>query len=98
MGQEFLAAISVTCGEIGNCAGKSTTITKGLTNIAQIIIGLVGGLAILFILWGGIRYTLSRGDPGNIKAAKETVVYAVVGLVVAIVAYAIVSFVVSTIG
>ena len=94
--QSFISAITVTCGEIGNCANKTTNIAQGLANIAQIISELIGGLAVLFILWGGLQYITSRGDPSNIKKAKETVTYAVVGVIVAILAYAIVSFVASS--
>jgi hypothetical protein len=46
------------------------------------------------IIYGGIRYTTSAGDSSHVKAAKDTILYAVVGLVVAILAYAIVNFVV----
>jgi hypothetical protein len=45
------------------------------------------------IIYGGFRYVISRGDAAHIKAAKETILYAVVGVVVSIVAFAIVSFV-----
>ena len=65
----------------------------GLTNIAQLIIGLVGSLAMLVMLWGGFRYVISRGDPSAIKSAKDTIMYALIGVVVAILAYAIVTFV-----
>jgi hypothetical protein len=49
------------------------------------------------IIVGGIRYTTSNGDSGRIKAAKDTITYAVVGLVVAILAYAIVNFVIKNV-
>jgi multisubunit Na+/H+ antiporter MnhB subunit len=46
------------------------------------------------IIIGGIRYTTSNGESSQIKSAKDTIMYAVIGLVVAILAYSIVNFVV----
>lgn len=94
MFKEFVSAISITCQEIGNCANKTTTLDKAPLNVALILIGLVGGLSVIFILWGGFRYVISRGDPAAVKTAKETILYAIMGIVVAILAYAIVNFIV----
>ena len=55
---------------------------------------VAGIVSVIIIVLGGIRYTSSNGDPSSIKAAKDTILYAVVGLVVAIFAFAIVNFVV----
>ena len=48
------------------------------------------------IIFGGIRYTTSNGDTKKVTDAKNTIMYAVVGLVVAIVAYALVAWIVSS--
>jgi len=56
---------------------------------------IIGSISVLMIIFGGVRYTTSGGDEKNIKAAKNTIIYSVVGLVVAIMAYAIVHFVIS---
>ena len=45
------------------------------------------------IVIGGINYALSQGDPGKVKKAKDTILYGVIGLVVALLAFAIVTFV-----
>jgi len=47
------------------------------------------------IIVGGIRYATSNGDQSAVKGAKDTILYAVVGLIVALVAYAIVNFVIN---
>ena len=93
-----LAAISITCQDIGNCANKTPTLDLALTNIIAIVFGLVGGLSLLFLLYGGLRYIISRGDPSQIKAAKDTITYAIVGLVVDIAMGSIVAFVASKLG
>jgi hypothetical protein len=66
---------------------------KGIVNLFLFIIGAV---AVIMIIVGGLRYTISHGDSSQIKAAKDTILYAVVGLVVAILAYAIVNFVLTS--
>jgi hypothetical protein len=48
------------------------------------------------LIYGGIRYTISGGDSSSVTAAKNTIMYAVIGIVVALLAYAIVNFVLKT--
>ena len=66
-------------------------------DFVNIMLFAVGILAVIMIIWGGIRYVLSGGDSGAVSSAKKTILYAVVGLIVAILAYAIVNFVITTI-
>ena len=67
-------------------------IFQKITNIA---LYLIGAISVLMLIYGGIRYTTSGGDAKNVTAAKNTILYAIVGIVVAILAYAIVNFVIS---
>jgi hypothetical protein len=64
---------------------------KDVINFLLFIIGVV---SVIMIIIGGIKYTLSNGDSSQITSAKNTILYAVIGLVVALLAYAIVNFVV----
>lgn len=68
-----------------------------LPSMAQIIVNtllvLLGMVAVVMIVVGGFRYTLSRGEASEIKTAKDIILYAIIGLIVAIMAYAIVNFV-----
>lgn len=66
-------------------------------DFVNIMLFAVGILAVIMLIWGGIRYILSGGDSGAVSSAKKTILYAVVGLIVAILAYAIVNFVITTI-
>jgi len=63
-------------------------------DVVNILLYIIGAIAVIMIIFGAIRYTTSGGDSSHVKAAKDTILYAVVGLVVAILAYAIVNFVV----
>lgn len=65
------------------------------TTIANILIFLVGIIAVIMLIIGGIRYAVSGGDDSAVKAAKNTILYAIVGLIVAFLAFAIVNFVVT---
>ena len=70
-------------------------------NLKNVIIGAINGVvgilalvAVIFVLIGGINYTTSAGDPGKVKKAKETILYALIGLAVAVLSFAIVNFVI----
>lgn len=61
--------------------------------ISNIIIFLVGAVSVIVIIYGGFLYVTSTGDAKRVESAKSTILYAVVGIVVAILAYALVNFV-----
>lgn len=65
-----------------------------VNSIVNIAFSIAGGLALLFVAIGGFRYVISQGDPNATSQAKNTILYALIGLVVTILAYAIVRFVV----
>lgn len=63
------------------------------TIIVNVLLFLIGAVSVIMLIIGGIRYTISNGDQGAITSAKNTILYAVIGLIVAILAYAIVGFI-----
>ena len=65
------------------------------TNIALYVIGFI---SVVRLSWGALRYIISGGDSKKITDAKNTILYALIGLVVAFLAYAIVNFVLNAIG
>ena len=80
-----------TCGNDGK---QECTLGERVKQVINILLFLIGVISVIMIIIGGIRYTLSNGDSAQITSAKNTVLYAVIGLVVALLAYAIVNFVV----
>jgi len=64
-------------------------------NIINTLLYLVGALSVIMIIVGGIMYATSAGDAGQVTKAKQTLTYAVVGLVVSFAAFAIVKYAVS---
>lgn len=79
---------------VDKVAADPESLVKQFVNI---FLFAVGALSVIMLIWGGIRYTTSAGDSNKVQAAKNTVLYAIVGLVVAILAYAIVNMVIGKI-
>lgn len=63
------------------------------TTITNVMLFIVGAISVIMIVIGGIRYVLSGGNSTNVTAAKNTILYAIVGLIVAMLAYAVINFV-----
>ena len=84
------------CAALKNDSNKNDLMAQANT-IINVVIGVVGFVAVAFIIFGGIQYTTSAGDPGKVKKAKDTILYGIIGLVVAMLAYAIVNFVLSSV-
>jgi fumarate reductase subunit C len=80
----------------GNCSGAAFEAQLG--TIINAIFVIIGIITVLIMLYGAIRYITSTGDAKRIQAAKDTIVYALAGLVVAILARMIVGFVISRFG
>jgi hypothetical protein len=76
-----------------NCTGDQPRLMETIGDITNILLFLAGTIAVIMIILGGIRYATSQGDQTAISGAKNTVLYAIIGLVVTIISYAIVNFV-----
>ena len=77
---------------------KITAGSSQLGTILQITFGIIGAIAVLIIIVAGFRFVISEGKPENITRARETIIYAVVGLIVSISAEVIVAFVINKAG
>jgi len=90
-------AISGACQADPNaaiCTTKNNDFKTIVAVIVNTLLFLVGAIAVIMIIVGGIMYTTSGGDSGQVTKAKNTIVYSVVGLVFAALAYPIVGYVV----
>ena len=67
-----------------------------ILNIIQVTIGVLALVAVIVIIFAGVQYTTSAGDTGKVKKAKDSILYGIIGLVIAILAFAIVNFVLSS--
>lgn len=85
--------------DAAGCSGASLFGSGSIfSHLVSAIIFIVGAVSVVMVVIGGLRYTLSGGDSAGIKSAKETILYALIGLVVAILSYAIVRFVLIKVG
>lgn len=90
---DAVSCISDGTKSVDSGNGSAEDLPDRIKTIVNILLFLLGAIAVIMIIIGGIRYATSNGDAGSVKGAKDTILYAVIGLVVAILAYAIVNFV-----
>lgn len=81
---------STNTGNVPQALDGDEGMVKKVVNVMLYAIGII---AVVMIIFGGIKYSTSAGDSSKVTSAKNTLLYAVVGLVVAIFAYAIVNWV-----
>ena len=82
------------CGEYKGTEVKDKDVTKTLKNGINLAIGVIGFIAVVIIIYGGFMYTTSAGDSNKVTKAKNAIMYGIIGLVVAMLAFAIVNFVI----
>lgn len=76
----------------GNAGG--VTVEGTFKKVVNVLLFIIGAVAVLMLVIGGLRYTISGGDSSAVNGAKNTILYAIVGLVIAVAAYGIVNFVI----
>ena len=67
-------------------------------SIANALLLVVGAMSVLMIIVGGLKYVVSMGHPKRVESARNTILYAIVGVVVALCSYAVVNFVINSLG
>jgi len=68
-----------------------------ITTVTNTLLFVVGALAVIMVIFGGIRYATSAGNASSVTAAKNTILYALVGLIVAFMAFAAVNWILTAI-
>jgi len=89
---EVCKGVSASTGG-GGCTDTSGSVQKLINAIIRIFSLLIGIVAVIMIMYGGFKYVTAGGDSNNITSAKNTIMYAVIGLVVAALAQVLVKFV-----
>jgi hypothetical protein len=64
--------------------------------ITNVLLFIIGAISVIMLIIGGIRYVVSGGDSSAVTSAKNTILYAIVGIIVALLAYALVNFVLTS--
>lgn len=92
----YLGSTDVNCLSNSLCNTSLPNVNAGtpeLASILQIVFGILAALSVLFIVIGGLRFVLSEGNPESTSKARNTILYAVIGLAIALSAEALVAFV-----
>lgn len=105
-GQVAAQAKDAICEGIGLTGGTSDcaqptgqpTVDSTIKNVINIISIVVGVIAVIMIIIGGLKYITSAGDSSKVSSAKDTILYAVIGLVIVALAQVIVRFVLRQVG
>jgi hypothetical protein len=88
--------VKIKCSDIGVCSPNTATLDVGFANIFNTLIGVVGGLAFIFIIVSGLQMVLSNGNAKRYQQARESLTYSIVGVALSIVAWGIVNLVVTS--
>lgn len=93
--------VDIATGDPESCGNQAGAADGGaLANIARRIVDvfsiIVGVVAVIFIIYGGFRYITSGGDSGSVSSAKNTLIYAIIGLIIVALAQFIVRVVLNT--
>ena len=83
--------------DLGSCVvnGVATLscIPTVLGNIIYWLFALIGIAAVIFVIYGGAKFVLSGGDPKQVEGARKTITYALIGLVIVVMSFAIINLV-----
>lgn len=72
-----------------------TDLEGNITTILNAVIGVLGLVCVVVMIIGGINYMTSAGDAGKVKKGKDTILYGLIGLVICVLAFALVNWVIS---
>ncbi len=86
-----LNSSSAACQDLSKPDGLSNT----LKNATNTVLFIAGALAVIMIIYGAIRFMTAHGNEKQVESARLIVTYSVIGLIIAILAYALVNFVLS---
>ena len=76
---------------------NTNDLQANVTNIINGVIGILGFACVVVMIVGGVQYMTSAGDTGKVTKAKNTILYGLIGLVICVLAFAIVNFVINNI-
>ncbi len=83
--------------EVNPVGDGDSNLVESITGIINAVIAVLGIVCVIVMIIGGVNYMTSSGDAGKVKKAKDTILYGVIGLVICVLAFAIVNFVIANI-
>lgn len=80
-------------GQVTKVEGGNVSLESTVKNVLSVVFSIVGIIAVIMIIIGGVNYMTSQGDTQKIQKAKNTIMYGIIGMVIALLSFAIVQFV-----
>ena len=80
------------------CSLQADSFGKVVSNIIQVLVVLAVIIAVIFLVWGGIKWILSGGDKAKVESARNTIIGGIVGLVLVFLAYFIIGVIANLFG
>ena len=74
---------------------SNTELMPMISKISSTILALVGIIAVLFLIIGGFQFITASGNPDQTGRAKSMILYAIIGLIIAILSWAVVQFIIT---
>lgn len=93
--EPLLASLITLASSINANNLPKASFDTSLTQVLKLVFMASALLSVIFVAFGGLKYVLSSGDPQGAAKAKNTILYALIGLIIAVSAFSIVSFVAS---
>lgn len=91
---ELSPSQQAVCDSLGGCAEGGSSISGVLATALNILSLVAGTIAVIMIIIAGIKFTTSQGDAGKVSGARNSVIYAIVGIIVVLLSQVIVQFVI----
>lgn len=88
-------AVGVNVNKVGN--NTDSDLSTSIVPIINAVIGILGLVCVVVMIIGGVNYMTSAGDAGKVKKGKDTILYGLIGLVVCVLAFALVNWVIGSI-
>lgn len=92
----ILSTVKLAALTAPSSLGGPSNFGQIIQTVTNFVLGLAGAIAVIMIVVGGIMYATSAGNDQQVAKAKNTILGAVVGLIIAVLAYSIISFVISS--
>lgn len=98
--KNLITQLAAEAADPGKYISDQTTqqnLSTSIVNIINAIIGVLGLVCVIVMIIGGVNYMTSSGDAGKVKKGKDTILYGLIGLVICVLAFAIVNFLITNI-
>lgn len=92
---DFVGPLPATEGQLDNPLGENKTVQDVIVLVISYLLGILGVVALAMVVYGGLQYVYSAGNSERLQKAKETILWALIGVAIVILSLSIMRFVIS---